>query len=716
MTHRLRGALLGILALSLAAASSEAQGVNRVRASVLREVMPEADRFEDAAGSPPVRRAFRGDELIGYVFLNTDLPPPIFGYSGPIETVIGMTPDGTLTGIRVTEYHETYMRTRGDFLHTPGFQEQFAGKSVGDAYRVREDVDGLSRVTISVRALARGIRQSARQVAAEYMRMPEPSTAPIEDLTSLTWFEMRARGVASRFAVVEEGRDTPLGVSVLHLESEAFARHLFGDLYNYALSAAEELGDVDEMILYVVDGSQPRLDTEHGWSVVQDGVTTVIPPEDVAMLGAPWEGMLLGETSMVGIIMLRSQDVDMSRPMTFVYDRGPDLGSYTVEYTSQLAREIMAEAAAATAEATRLAAAAGPEATPSSEPATSSDADRTDSAPDVAARRTESVAVDVPPVAAAAVADARATVAQLGLFDFEEETEPSWAERLIGDASGARMAWIALVLALATLAFFSKKAVLRWVSLAVTFVVLGYVDGGFLSVSHITSAIWVGPSVFLGDLALLVMVTFTVVTLVLWGRIFCGYLCPFGALQDFIDAVVPKRFQRELPRKAHRLALKAKYGILAIIVLPALAGSETSLYQYFEPFGTVFSIGPSRVLWTIAGGILLASAIVPRFYCRYACPLGAALAIGSVVSLNRIRRVEQCDFCKVCQQKCPTGAIDGPKVDFKECVRCNVCEIELIEKNGVCRHDMELIRPRLVQLKARTPVGLSDVVVRSTAP
>jgi NosR/NirI family nitrous oxide reductase transcriptional regulator len=278
------------------------------------------------------------------------------------------------------------------------------------------------------------------------------------------------------------------------------------------------------------------------------------------------------------------------------------------------------------------------------------------------------------------------------------------------------MAWIALVLGLATLAFFTKRAALRWVSLAVTFVVLGYVDGGFLSVSHITAAIWVGPSVFLGDLALLVMIAFTILTVIFWGRVFCGYLCPFGALQDFIDAIVPKRFKRELPRSVHRVALKAKYGILAVIVLPALFGSETSLYQYFEPFGTVFSIGPSKLLWSIAGAILLSSAIVPRFYCRYMCPLGAALAVGSVVSLNRIRRVEQCDYCKVCEQKCPTGAIEGPKVDFKECVRCNVCEIELIEKAGVCRHDMEQIRPRLVQLKARTPAGLADVVARSREP
>ena len=101
----------------------------------------------------------------------------------------------------------------------------------------------------------------------------------------------------------------------------------------------------------------------------------------------------------------------------------------------------------------------------------------------------------------------------------------------------------------------------------------------------------------------------------------------------------------------------------------------------------------------IAGAFILASVIVPRFYCRYACPLGAALAIASIISPKRIQRVEQCDHCLVCQQKCPTGAIEGPEIDFKECVRCNVCEVQLLEKAGVCRHDMEEVRPRLVQVK-----------------
>jgi ferredoxin len=65
----------------------------------------------------------------------------------------------------------------------------------------------------------------------------------------------------------------------------------------------------------------------------------------------------------------------------------------------------------------------------------------------------------------------------------------------------------------------------------------------------------------------------------------------------------------------------------------------------------------------------------------------------------KIRRVEQCKHCKVCEQSCPTGAIQAEKVDFKECVRCNICETKLIERAGVCRHDMAEIRPRLIKLK-----------------
>jgi polyferredoxin len=297
--------------------------------------------------------------------------------------------------------------------------------------------------------------------------------------------------------------------------------------------------------------------------------------------------------------------------------------------------------------------------------------------------------------------DAAASAGQLPNFEFELSEDESLFARTVADTSWWRVARMLVILALATWAFLAKREAVRWASLAATLIVVGYIDGTFLSVSHITSGIWSGVDVYLRDLPLLLIVGFTLVTTLLWGRVFCGFLCPFGALQDLIDRVVPKRFKRALPQRVHDRALWVKYGLLAVIVLPALAGSQRSLYQYFEPFGTVFFLSPSPLFWSIAVAFLLASVIIPRFYCRYACPLGAALALGSLLSLRRIGRVEQCNHCKVCEQKCPTGAIRGPEIDFKECVRCNTCEIQLIEKRGVCRHDMEEIRPRLVQLEIR---------------
>ena len=176
-------------------------------------------------------------------------------------------------------------------------------------------------------------------------------------------------------------------------------------------------------------------------------------------------------------------------------------------------------------------------------------------------------------------------------------------------------------------------------------------------------------------------------------------VCAFGALTQLVDAVFPARWRIEVPKAIEARAAWIKFGVLAAVLALYVATHQVTIYQYVEPFGTVFFISTNAVLWLIACGILLASAVVPRFYCRYLCPLGASLAVVSLVSPRRIARVEQCGHCKVCEQRCPTHAIRSDVIDFKECVRCNVCEVALIEKAGVCQHDMEVIRPRLVQLK-----------------
>jgi NosR/NirI family nitrous oxide reductase transcriptional regulator len=108
----------------------------------------------------------------------------------------------------------------------------------------------------------------------------------------------------------------------------------------------------------------------------------------------------------------------------------------------------------------------------------------------------------------------------------------------------------------------------------------------------------------------------------------------------------------------------------------------------------LFFFSSSLLLWGILLAILAGCVLIPRFCCRYACPLGAALGLLSLLSPLPIKRAQQCNLCKVCEHACPTGAIRGPKIDFKECVRCDICEIKLIERAGTCRHSAEEIARR----------------------
>jgi ferredoxin len=725
-------------------------------ASLVREVMPGADRFSEAGGDPPVLSGYRtevdGTEVLhGYVFLTSDLPPERFGYSGPIEALVGIRPDGTLTGIRVTDYRESYMRTMGDFLRTPGFQEQFRGKHIGDAFQPWGDVEGISRVSISVRALSRGVRDASRRVANAYGSATTLfASDEVVDPVGLTWFELRQRGLIERIEVTEP-REGSAGISLAHINTDRLGEYFLGAaLYERALRSAERRGGAETLLLYAVDGSRLRLFKREGWSIEQDGQATPVDPGSIVSMGMPSGGIAYSEATMVGI-MLVDGSVDMSRPLTFSYDLG-DLGVHTVEYTGPeariaaavaavaLAAEAAAEADAAAAVAAEQAAtdraalsaaearsreAAGVAADRTGGPSDSAEvaADRAGSPSDSAGpeanptdARDEGPAdtapvadLEIPSATPAASTTTPSSTPQPNL-DFILTEDETLLERTLAGTSWDRVALILVVLALGSAAFFTKIPSLRWIALSATLFGLGFADGGFLSVSHITSGIWAGPGVYMRDVPLLLIVIFTLVTTLVWGRVFCGFLCPFGALQDFIDRVVPRSLVRPLPGAVHDRAVYAKYVILAAIVLPALAGSHVSLYQYFEPFGTVFFLSPSILLWAIALAFLGASVLIPRFYCRYACPLGAALGVLSLISLKRIVRVEQCGHCKVCEQTCPTGAIRGPAIDFHECVRCNVCEVQLIQKAGVCRHDMEdvqqrLAQQRLVQLKVGSEHG-----------
>ena len=715
--HRFACCTATALAVALHAATLSAQYVDVVDPGLYREVMPGAERFERASGDPPVVRAYSigpaGEEVLhGYLFATPDLPPEQFGYSGPIVALVGMSPDGELTGVRVLDYQESYMQSMGDFLRRPGFQEQFRGKHLGDPFQVWGDVEGISRVSISVRALSRGVRDAARRVANAYGLAPNIEAIGGEEVdpVGLSWFELRQLGVVERFEVTEPGEGSA-GIALALIESERLGRYFLGEaLYQRGLQSAERRGGAEHLVLYAIDGSRLRLFRQQGWSIVQGTDTTAIDPRQVVSLGLPSGGVVAGEATLVGL-MLVGGGVDIAAPFTVVYDLD-ELGTQSVEYVSRQARLARAEAEAARAAAARTAAAAVD--SPVADPAAPPDSASGDST------AVEEASVEGPAAPTAGVPpdpESTTTGSESGVTSprapsetetpaVEEPTlqldvseDESVLARTLAATSWGRVATIVFVLSLATAAFVTKIAVIEWSALGVTLIVLGFLDGGFLSVSHITSGIWAGVGVYARDLPLLLMVVFTLVTTLVWGRVFCGFLCPFGALQDLIDRVVPASLKRTLPQRVHDRAIYGKYVILALVVVPPLLGSRASIYQYVEPFGTVFFLSPSALLWAIAAVILLASVVVPRFYCRYACPLGAALAVLSLVSLRRIERVPQCTVCKVCEQKCPTGAIRGPEIGFPECVRCNVCEVLLREKRGVCRHSMEDVRVRLVNIE-----------------
>ena len=713
---------LGSLLL-VSPSSASAQIRQTVDAEMIQSVMPAADSFSAKAGLPPVYTVYGTGadglpgSVIGYVYLTANVPPTQYGYSGRIDVLVGMDLAGRLTGMHIVDYRESLISSRGDFLRRAGLEEQVVGKHIGESFQVGRDLDGVSGASISARAMFRGIRNSARRVALAHLQ-PDESTAGVTAgaLEDLTWLQMISTGFIRRMSI-ERFNAEGLDLSFAYMGDEALGGLLMGLVRYQDVSERVDglIGD-DHAMFVGIDGSAVAGFRSNGLSIRQEGEVYSVPSRRVTFLGTPYEGKAAGQVQYT-LIMRMDDAVDLEQPFTVVYDDGVNAPS-TTEYAvpeGVLAAVSERAAAAELVAAERDAGEAG------AEEAAAAGSDAVGPAA-VGSAIVEPAVVE--PVAAEAVAAASSDVSsappgltvpegaldlsfdgppqgipELDFSNFEDFEDETALSRLLLETRWAPVIRLVLLLGLVLYAFFAKGARVGGVTLGVTLIYLGFFDGGFLSVSHITSGIIVGPGVYLRDMALLFMVGFTVVTTLLFGRVFCGFLCPFGALQDFITRIVPRRLQRRVPQRIHDRAIYVKYGILLLIVGLAAAPAQIAVYQYFEPFGTVFYLSSSPLLWSIAGGFLVASAVVPRFYCRYACPLGAALGVASFLSIFRIGRVEQCAPCKVCEYACPTGAIRGSEIDFKECVRCNICETKLLTKAGVCRHSMEYVQARLVQLK-----------------
>jgi NosR/NirI family nitrous oxide reductase transcriptional regulator len=189
---------------------------------------------------------------------------------------------------------------------------------------------------------------------------------------------------------------------------------------------------------------------------------------------------------------------------------------------------------------------------------------------------------------------------------------------------------------------------------------------------------------FLMDPVIFSLWVFVAFTVLLWGRgIYCGWLCPFGALQELLSEIAMKLKvpQFIVPWRVHERLWAVKYMILLALFglsLDSLSRAET--YAEVEPFKTVFLLHFDRDWPFIVYALfLIAVSIFSRkIYCRYICPLGAAIAIPSGVRLfDWLKRRKECgNPCQICAIECEISAITPTgEINLRECHHCLDCQV-----------------------------------------
>ena len=226
---------------------------------------------------------------------------------------------------------------------------------------------------------------------------------------------------------------------------------------------------------------------------------------------------------------------------------------------------------------------------------------------------------------------------------------------------------------LALISFFRKSVKLKYVTLVAAVAYLGIYKSQLLSIVNVFGVLGGNLPIFKYNLGWYLFALFAVVTTVLWGRLYCGRICAYGALTQLLDPIVPARFRYDVPLRIERHAVEIKYGLLGAVLFYFLATRDPSIYRYVEPFW-MFSGRASTGLWIALGVLLVATVFVRNLYCRFLCPLGAALGLLSKLTIFGIKRWSECNTCKLCEKTCQWGAIRGPKIIMTECVRCDDCE------------------------------------------
>ena len=659
---------------------------------------------------PIFRREVAGPELIGHVFETVDLEPTA-GYGGkPINLLVAIDVHGIFLDVRLLTQREPIFQSEKGQAQLAAFAAQYKGLSIrhdvqvgsakGSTMRTdtRAIVNGVTAGTVTALAIDRSIMQSASRVALARLEDPRAAAAgpaPTakrgehgEQFAATGWNELVQAGLLRRIersnreverafvGTVGAGRDAvgmvqPQGVALdvwFGLANLAqVGRNLLDDA---SWEQVRSLRDSGELVFVMYDNSRLALGNEAG-------------PGGAVRSMAGTRALLHQGTR-----TLELREVE-GRPGVRL---APPRASGGAVATARLWRSVAAQPL-----------------DPAQPLALELQVVRDGGG--VAAQRAE--ASFTQPYA---LADLKAWLPEPAVTVWAP-LKPAAAARafeLIVLGLGLALLVLLLVRQRWVAANTRRLRVIRAAYLVYTLGFIGWVAQGQLTIVTLTSLIEAavagqGLTFLLADPVTVLLWAFVLVTLVIWGRgTFCGWLCPFGALQELLSLAAQRlRFKPVRLRRRLDAGLKwVKYGVLATLVGGAgMSAAWTETAVEVEPFKTAISLGFDRawpfVVWALCCALL--SVFVFRGYCRYVCPLGAALAlVGRVRLLAWIPRRAECGTpCQSCRYRChyeaiaPTGA-----VDYSECFQCLDC-VEIYQDDKRC---MPLVVGRKQAAARRIPI------------